>query len=64
MNWKKVSITMDVNKIIQPASVVIPPRDKLKIRCVVKWEPLLSHIMPKQDMTWIALVNNDSAESA
>ena len=40
LDWKEVNMTLNRNKINLPASVIIPLRDKLKIRCFVKQEPL------------------------
>ena len=51
LDGKEVNMTLNGNKII-------------KIRCIVKWEPLLFHIMPKQGMTWFPLASNDSPETA
>ena len=53
-------MNLNENKINLPVSVIIPLRDKFKIGCIVKREPLLSHIMLKQGMTWFPLVTNDS----
>ena len=36
LDWKEVSMTLNGNKINLPASVIIPLRDKFKIRCIVK----------------------------
>ena len=41
LDWKEVNITLNGNKIYLPASVITPLRDKFKIRCIVKQEPLL-----------------------
>ena len=35
LDWKEVNITLNGNKINLPASVIIPLRDKFKIRCIV-----------------------------
>ena len=63
MDWKEVNMTLNGNKINLPTSFIIPLRDKFKIRCIVKQEPLLFHIMLKQVMTWFLLVTNDSPET-
>ena len=52
LNWKEFNMALNRYKINLPASVIIPLRDKFKIRCTVKWEPLLFHIMQRQGMTW------------
>ena len=36
LDWKKVNMTLNGNKINLPVSVIIPLRDKFKIRCIVK----------------------------
>ena len=36
IDWKEVNMTLNGNKINLPASVMIPLRDKIKIRCTVK----------------------------
>ena len=36
LDWKEVNMTLNGNKINLPASVIIPLRDKFKIRCIVK----------------------------
>ena len=63
LDWKEVNMTLNGNKINLPASVIIPLRDKFKIRYIVKWELLPFHIMLKQGMTWFPLVTNDSPET-
>ena len=55
-------MNLNGNTINLPASVIIPLSDKFKIRCIIKLEPLLFHIMLKQGMTWFPLVTNDSLE--
>ena len=61
---KEVNMTLNGNKINLPTSVIMPLRDKFKLRCIVKQESLLFHIMLKQCMTWFPLVTNDSPETA
>ena len=56
-------MTLNINKINLPSSVIIPLRGKFKIRCIIKQEPLLFHVMLKQGMTWFPLVTNDSLET-
>ena len=53
--WKEVNMTLNGNKINLPMSVVIPLKDKFKIRRIIKREPLLLHIMLKQGMIWFPL---------
>ena len=40
-----------------PGSVIIPFRDKFKIRWIIKSRPLLLHLMLKQGQTWYPLSN-------
>ena len=57
-------MTLNHNKINLPKSVIIKFRDKFKIRCIVKREPLLFHIMLKQGLTWFDLASNNPQEAA
>ena len=45
------------NKINLPRIVTIKLRDKIKIRNMIKKEPLLLHIILKQGITWITLAS-------
>ena len=63
IDWKKVNVTLNGNKINLPKSVTIKFRDKFKIRCLVKREHLLFHIMLKQGFTWFTLVSNHMQET-
>ena len=45
IDWKKVNMTFNGNKINLPKSVTIKFRDKFKIRHMMDREPLLIHIM-------------------
>ena len=55
---KEVGVTFDDNKINLPKIVTIKLRDKIKIRCLMKKEPLLFHIMLKQEITWFTLASD------
>ena len=55
IDWKPVTITLNGNVINLPGSVVIPLRDKFKIRWIIKSRPLLLHLMLKQGQTWYLL---------
>ena len=57
-------MTLSGNKINLPASVIIPLREKFKIRGIVRQEAILFHMMLKQGSTWFPLVNNDSPKTA
>ena len=51
IGWKEVSVTFNDKKINLPGVVRIKLKDKIKIRCLMKKEPLLFHIMFKQGIT-------------
>ena len=57
-------MTLHGNKINLPTQVTIKFRDKFKVRCIVKREPLLFHIMLKQGMIWFTLASNNPHETA
>ena len=57
IDWKEVQVTLNGNKINFPKSVTIKFRDKFKIRCLVRREPLLFHIMLKQGFTCFTLAS-------
>ena len=45
--WKGGNMTLNKNKENLPTLVVIPLRDKFIVRRIIKWKPLLFHIMLK-----------------
>ena len=49
IDWRLVTLTLNGNVINLPGSVIIPFRDKFKIRRVIKSRPLLLHLMLKLD---------------
>ena len=55
IDWRLVTITLNGNVINLPGSVIIPFRDKFKIRWMMKSRPLLLHLMLKQGQTWYPL---------
>ena len=55
IDWKEVSVTFNNNKINLPRVVTIKLQDKMKIRCLMKKEPLLFNVMVKQGITWFTL---------
>ena len=57
IDWRLVTITLSGNVINLPGSVIIPFRDKFKIRWIIKSKPLLLHLMLKQGQTWYPLSN-------
>ena len=62
LDWKEVSMTLHGNKINLPTSVIIPFRDKFRIRQLVSREPLLLHVMLKKGKMWFSLEHNDREE--
>ena len=63
LDWKVGNVTLNGNKINLPKSVTIKFRDKFKIRCIFKREPLLFHIMLKQGLAWFTLASNNPQET-
>ena len=57
IDWKAVSVTFTNNQINLPRVVTIKLKDKIKIRCLMKKEPLLFHILLKQGTTWFTLAS-------
>ena len=58
IDWEEVNVTFNGNKVNLPRLVMIKLRDKFNIRHVMKKEPLPSHIMLKQGITWFTLASN------
>ena len=48
IDCKEVNVTFNDNKINLPRTAMIKLKDKIKIRCIMKREPLLFHVMLKQ----------------
>ena len=57
IDWQPVTVTLSGNVINLPCSVIIPFRDKFKIRQKIKSRPLLLHLILKQGQTWYPLSN-------
>ena len=55
IDWKEVTVTFNVNKINLPGVVTIKLQDEIKVRHLMKREPLLFHLMLKQGITWFTL---------
>ena len=55
IDWKEVTVTFNDNKINLPRVVTIKLQDKIKVRCLMKAETLLFHLMLKQGITWFTL---------
>ena len=57
IDWQPLTVTLSGNVINLPDSVIIPFRDKFKIRWIIKSRPLLLHLILKQGQTWYLLSN-------
>ena len=55
IDWKEVIVNFNANKINLPRVVIIKLQDKIKVRCLMKREPLLFCLMLKQGITWYTL---------
>ena len=51
INWNKIIITFNDNKIDFPKIVTIKMRDKFRIRWLMNREPLNLHVMIRQEIT-------------
>ena len=63
LDWNEVNMTLNGNRFNLPKSVTITFTDIFKIRCSVKREPCLFHIISKQDLTWFILASNNPQET-
>ena len=50
--WKEVTVTFNDNKNNLPRVVTIKLQDKVKVRHLMKREPLLFHLMLKHEIMW------------
>ena len=57
IDWQNITVTLNGSIINLPGSVIIPFRDKFKIRQMIGSRPLLLHLMLKQGQTWYPLSN-------
>ena len=58
IDWKEVTVTFNENKTNLPRVVTIKLQDKIKVRHLMKREPLLFHLMLKQEITWFTLATS------
>ena len=58
INWREVNMNFNSSKINLPRIVMIHLRDNIEIRCMMKAEPLLFHIMLKEGITWLRLASS------
>ena len=52
---KEVTVTFNDNKVNLPGVVTIKLQDKIKVRHLMRREPLLFHLMLKQGITWFTV---------
>ena len=57
LDWQNITVTLNGSVINLPGSVIIPFRDKFKIRQMIGRRSLLLHLMLKQGQTWYPLSN-------
>ena len=55
IDWNKVTLTFNDNKIELPKIVAIKIWDKIKVRRLMNREPLIFHMMIRQGITWFNL---------
>ena len=55
IDWKEVTVTFNDNKIELPRIVAIRIWDKIKVRRLMNREPLIFHMMTRQEITWFNL---------
>ena len=55
INWNKIMITFNDNKIDLPKIVTIKMPDKIRVRRMMNQEPLNFHMMIRQGLTWYNL---------
>ena len=55
IDWKEVTVTFNDSQINLPRVVMIKLQDKVRIRCLMRKEPLLFHLMVKWGITWFTL---------
>ena len=59
IDWKEVSVTFNNSKIKLWRIFMIKLKDEIKIRGMIKREPLLFHVMLKQGITWSTLASSN-----
>ena len=57
IDWRNITVTLNGSVVNLPDSVIIPFRDKFKIRQMMRSRPLLLYLMLKQGQTWYPLSN-------
>ena len=59
IDWKEVIMAFNETILHLPPSVIIPLRDKFRLRCIMRKRSLLLHIMLKQGTSWYALYSKE-----
>ena len=59
IDWRDMGMTINGNAINLPTSVVIPLREKFRVRKLLRRQPLFFHVMLKQGKTWFTVHHND-----
>ena len=57
IDWQNITVTLNGSVVNLPGLVIIPFREKFKIRQTIESKPLLMHLMLKQGQTWYPLSN-------
>ena len=57
IDWQNITVTLNGSIVNLPGSLIIPFRDKFKIRQMIESRPLLLHLMLKQGQIWYPLSN-------
>ena len=52
-------MTLNENEVNLPRSVIVPLRDKFRVRKLIRKQLLLLHVMLKQGETWFTLEYNN-----
>ena len=55
INWNKIMLPFNDNKIDLPKIVIIKMQDKIRVRRMLNQEPLNFHMMIRQGITWYNL---------
>ena len=57
IDWQNITVTLNGSVVNLSGLVIIPFRDKFKIRQMIRSRPLLLHLVLKQGQTWYPLSN-------
>ena len=57
IDWQNITVTLNGSVVNLPGSVIIPFRDKFKIRQMIRSIPLLLHLLLKLGQIWYPLSN-------